>query len=351
VEIAKALAHRAEVIIMDEPTSAISDREVEALLGVIQDLKARGVAVVYISHRMDEVFRIADVITVLRDGRTVATHRATELSRDKLINLMVGRDLSSVFSRAAAPPGGVALAVRGLTKAGQFHDISFEVRRGEVVGLAGLMGAGRTDLVRALFGLESADSGTIEINGQPARITSPKQAIAHRLGLVGEDRKQDGLVLTMSVAHNLTLSNLKQYCRGGFINGRLEAGVADERIRAFAIKTPHRDQPARYLSGGNQQKVVIAKTLLTEPEVLILDEPTRGIDIGAKAEVYAIISRLAHAGKAILMVSSELAEILALSDRLLVMREGLITAELDPRQATQEEVLKYAMPNQRKEPR
>ena len=397
VEIAKALVHRAEVIIMDEPTSAISEREVEALFRVIRDLKEQGVAVVYISHKMDEIFRLADAVTVLRDGRHVSSHTIAELNESKLINLMVGRELKAVlpesedreslmpgramdrsapsprpspgtltpalshpmgegeslgvlrerplrFMGSLAGPGQVALAVRGLSRAGKFREVHFELRQGEILGLAGLMGAGRTELANAIYGLEPAEAGEIWVHGRRVSMDSPRQAIASGLGMVGEDRKKDGLVLTMSVQHNLTLSSLKQCCRGWFINRRQERKVAEEQIRMFGIKTPHRDQPTRFLSGGNQQKVVMAKTLLTDPAILILDEPTRGIDIGAKAEVYAIISQWARAGKAILMISSELPEILALSHRILVMREGTIAAELDPRRTTQEEILQYAMP-------
>jgi ABC-type sugar transport system ATPase subunit len=344
VEIAKALSHRAAAIIMDEPTSAISEREVEALFRIIRELKSRGVAVIFISHKMSEVFRIADRVTILRDGRYVASHPIQELTQEKLIRLMVGRDLGTVSPRPPNPGGPVVLEVRGFSRAGHFHNVDLELRQGEILGLAGLMGAGRTGLARALFGLDRVDRGEIRIRGRLARITSPRQAIALGLIMVGEDRKLDGLVLNLSVQQNLTLSSLAKCCRGGFIDHRQEAAVADDQIGAFGIKTPHRTLPVRLLSGGNQQKVVIAKTLLTDPSILILDEPTRGIDVGAKAEVYAIITRLAREGKAILMVSSELPEILSLSDRILVMHQGVITARLEPRHTSQEEILKYAMP-------
>ena len=344
VEIAKALAHRAEVLIMDEPTSALSDREAGALFRVIGDLKRRGVAIIYISHKLDEVFRLADTVTVLRDGRHVATHPMGELDETQLIRLMVGRELIPAGARPSRPAGEVVLEVRGLTKAGQFREVHFELRRGEILGLAGLMGAGRTELARALFGLAPADRGEVWLHGRKRRFTSPAQAIARGLAMVTEDRKQEGLVLPMSVQHNLTLSSLGRYCRGGFISRRRENQTAEEQIRSFSIKTPHRQQTVRLLSGGNQQKVVLAKALLTKPEVLILDEPTRGIDLGAKAEIYALIPELARQGLAILMISSELPEILRLSDRILVMRAGTLTAELDPRDTCQEEILRYAMP-------
>ena len=344
VEIAKALAYNADVIIMDEPTSAISDREVESLFGVIADLKQRGVAVIYISHKMEEVFRIADTITVLRDGRYVATHDAAELDASRLIALMVGRELNSVFPGSTSEAGEVALEVQGLTQVGRFRDVSFQLRRGEVLGIAGLMGAGRTELVSAIYGLTKADAGEIRVNGQAVRIASPRHALSCGIAMVTEDRKQFGLVPRMSVKHNVTLANLKRCSRGPLVDHRQENRVADEQIRTFGIKASHRNQLAVNLSGGNQQKIVLAKAMLTDPAILILDEPTRGIDIGAKAEIYALISRLAGEGKAILLVSSELSEILSLSHRILVMCEGAITVELSPQQATQEEVLKYAMP-------
>jgi inositol transport system ATP-binding protein len=347
VEIAKALAHHAELIIMDEPTSAISQREVDALLGLIGDLKRRGVAVIYVSHKMDEVFRVADAITVLRDGRRVATHEAKELDRNRLIALMVGRELASVANRSDVVPkaGDVVLDVQGLTQVGKFRAVSFQVRRGEVLGIAGLMGAGRTELVSAIFGLARADAGEIRVDGRPVRIASPRDAIAHGIALVAEDRKRYGLVPEMSVKHNLTLASLRRCAHGPLIDHRKENRLADEQIRVFSIKTHGRNQRASGLSGGTQQKIVVAKALLTNPAILILDEPTRGIDIGAKAEIYAIIGRLASQGKAIVMVSSELPEILAISHRILVMCEGAVTAELDPQRTAQEEILKHAMPN------
>lgn len=350
VEIAKALAYRAQLIIMDEPTSALSQRETDALFSVIGDLTRQGVAVIYISHKMDEVFRIADTITVLRDGHYVATHDAGDLAPGKLIALMVGRELASGPKRRSGRPeqsegSDIALEVRGLTRAGKFRDVGFQLRRGEVLGIAGLMGAGRTELVSAIFGLAPAEAGEIRVGGRPVRVTSPRDAIAHGIALVSEDRKGYGLVPRMSVKQNLTLASLGRCCRGPLIDHARENRVADEQIRAFAIKTRDRNQTVDRLSGGTQQKIVVAKALLTDPMVLILDEPTRGIDIGAKHEIYAIISRLAGQGKAIIMVSSELPEVLALSDRILVICEGAVTAMLDPRHTTQEEILRYAMAN------
>ena len=344
VEIAKALAYNAEVIIMDEPTSAISDREVERLFEVIRDLKRHGVAVIYISHRLEEIFRIADVVTVLRDGQYISTHPIKDLDTRKLISLMVGRELKSPLDKSRPPQQAIALAVRRLHRSARFRDVSFDVRRGEIVGLAGLMGAGRTELLQAIFGLAPADGGEIHVDGQCVRIRSPRQAMACGIGMVTEDRKGYGLVLNMSVKHNLTLSHLRRCSRGLWLDHRAESRLAQERIKMFSIKAAGENESVNHLSGGNQQKVVLAKALLAEPDILLLDEPTRGIDIGAKAEVHAIINRLAEAGKAILMASSELPEILSLSDRILVMREGAITAELDPRRTTQEEIMRYAMP-------
>ncbi len=343
VEIAKALAHEARIIIMDEPTSALSEREAEALFSVIGDLRRRGVAIIYISHKLDEVFRLADAVTVLRDGRHVATCPVSDVTREKLIALMVGRELAAVFPPVPSGRGDVALSVRGLTKAGRYHDIHFDVRRGEILGIAGLMGAGRTELVSAISGLVPADSGEIWVRGAKVRIDSPGDGLANGIAMVTEDRKREGLVLALSVKKNLTLASLGACCRGGFIDHRVENRVADERIQALGIKTPGRDERVYHLSGGNQQKVVIGRALLTNPDILILDEPTRGIDIGAKAEVYELIVRLASEGKAILLVSSELPEVMALSHRILVMHEGIITAEVDPRRTTPEEILKHAM--------
>lgn len=344
VEIAKALAHRAEVIIMDEPTSAISEREVEALFGIIRELQRRGVAIIYISHKLDEIFRVADTVTVLRDGQYVATEPLAALTRDRLIGLMVGRELKERPEAEAGRAGAEALAARGLGRRGQFGNINLTVRHGEVVGLAGLMGAGRTEVVSALYGLAPADAGEIRVHGKRVRINTPRDAMRNGIALASEDRKQFGLVLPMSVEHNLTLSNLRCCCRGPLIRHREEARLAEERIREFGIKTASPQTPVKLLSGGNQQKVVLAKALLTDPDILLLDEPTRGIDIGAKAEIYALIERLARAGKAILLVSSELPELLLLSHRILVMRQGMIRAELDARRTSQEEILRWAMP-------
>jgi len=345
VEIARAVASRAEIIIMDEPTSAISSREADALFALMRDLQKRGVAIIYISHKLEEIFRMAGRVTVLRDGRHICTEETARLDRPALIARMVGREMDSLWVKPPLSLGGEAMAVRGLTKAGRFRDVSFTARRGEILGLAGLMGAGRTDVLNAIYGLAPADSGEISIFGRKVRVNRPRDAIRRGIGLVSEDRKGFGLVPGMSVKENLTLSNLQRCCRAGFIQPQLEGRLADERIRAFGIRPADRNQVVNLLSGGNQQKVVIAKALFTDPQILLLDEPTRGIDIAAKMEVYAIISRLAAEGRTIILASSELPELLALSDRILVMREGALAAELDPMKSSQEEILRCAMPN------
>ncbi len=344
VEIAKALAHEAGVIIMDEPTSALSAREAESLFGIIGELKRAGVAIVYITHKMEEMFRIADTVTVLRDGRRVGTLPAGELDRDRLIAMMVGRPLATAPAGGGTAKGEVVLEVVGLGRAGRFRDVTFAVRRGEILGIAGLVGAGRTELLRALFGLAPADSGEIRLRGGRVDISSPADALALGIAMVGEDRKLTGLVSTMSVKRNITLSSLDRCCKGPFICPELENRSADGQIRDLGIRAPHRDFNVSFLSGGNQQKVVLAKALLAGPDVLLLDEPTRGIDVAAKAEVHAIVRDLARKGKAIVLVSSELPEVLSLSDRLLVMRQGTVSAELDPRCATQDEVIRQAVP-------
>ncbi len=344
VEIAKALGRDADLLIMDEPTSALSGHEAELLFRIIGDLKAAGVAIIYISHRMPEIFRLADTITVMRDGRHVSTRPAAEFDEDRLIALMVGRELDRTIERSGHPAGKVALEVRGLTSPGRFRNVNFVLRRGEILGIAGLIGAGRTEVVSAIFGLAPAASGEILRDGIAVRVESPADALGHGIAMVTEDRKRYGFAADLSIQENVTLSSLARYSPGQLIRRRLEEGAADEQIRAFDIRCAGRGQHVKNLSGGNQQKVVLARALLTDPDVLILDEPTRGIDIGAKAEIYALIARLAAGGKAIVLVSSEMNEILALSHRILVMREGTIAAELQPEGATPETILKYAMP-------
>ena len=345
VEIAKALVRRADLVIMDEPTSALSERESEALFRIIAGLKSRGAAIVYISHRMPEIFRLADTITVMRDGRRIATRPAVELDEDRLIALMVGRSLNAAAVKAPGTPGDVVLEVRGLGRPPRFQDASFVLRRGEILGLAGLMGAGRSDVATAIFGLAPATRGTILVHGRPAAIRSPTAALAHGIAMVTEDRKEFGFVPDMSVKENVTLSSLDRLAWGPFIRPRAQQNAAEEQMRRFDVRGAGCEQPVKTLSGGNQQKVAIARSLLTDPDVLILDEPTRGIDVGAKAEIYSIIAGLAKRGKAILLISSEMNEVLSLSDRILVMREGAAVAELVPASTSPEEVLRYAIPS------
>jgi inositol transport system ATP-binding protein len=344
VEIVKAISKNAKIIIMDEPTSALSDKEVSALFNIIRDLKGRGVAIIYISHKMDEIFAVADTITVLRDGKYIQTKPAAELDNNSLIAMMVGRELNTMFPESTEPKGPVVLSVKALGREGKFSDISFDVSAGEVLGIAGLMGAGRTEIARAIYGLDAPDTGDIYIKGEKAIINSPQEAIKSRIGYVSEDRKEVGLVLGMSVKENITLASLKKHRRGLFINDESERTEVNKMIEALRIKTPHPDQPVKNLSGGNQQKVVIAKVLLSAPKIIILDEPTRGIDVGAKFEIYKLIKDLAAKGLAVIMISSELPEILGMSDRILVMAQGQHTATLLKTEATQENILHYAMP-------
>jgi rhamnose transport system ATP-binding protein len=343
VEIAKALSSNARLLIMDEPTAALSLNEVQELFRIVRRLRETGAAIVFISHRLEEVLAIADRITVLRDGKLIATRPRDEIERDELIQMMVGRSLDTFFPKQAVPIGDVVLRVRGLTRRGVFADIGFDVRRGEIVGLAGLVGARRTEVARAIFGIDPLNEGTIEIAGRPARISSPRDAIAHGLAYVPEDRQQEGLVLPMAIAHNITLPLLRELTRGGFIDSSREQTLAADysaRLRVRGMSSVR--QRVRALSGGNQQKVVLAKWLAVRPRILLLDEPTRGIDVGTKAEVHRLMGELAGHGMAILLISSELPEIVGMSDRVLVMREGRLTATFDRSEATQEAIMRAA---------
>jgi inositol transport system ATP-binding protein len=342
VEIAKAISYDSRLIIMDEPTSAITEREVEHLHRMIRSLREAGVAIIYITHKMDEVFKISDYVTVFRDGRHVATVPAAELDRQKLIALMVGRELTHLFPKEHAQIGEVALSVRGLTRHGVLKDISFDLRRGEILGLAGLMGAGRTEVLEAIFGITRIDAGTIEIDGKPTRIRTPADAIHAGLALLTEDRKQTGIMGVLSVRDNMTVASLPRFSPGGVLRmGQIDKECQAQR-ESLAIKTPSIRQLIKLLSGGNQQKVLVSRWLLTTPEILMIDEPTRGIDVGAKAEIHRLMSQLAGQGKAILMVSSEMPEILGMSDRVLVMHEGRLTGEFSRAEATQERIMNAA---------
>jgi rhamnose transport system ATP-binding protein len=344
VEIARALGAEARILIMDEPTASLSDQEVERLFRVIGELKARGVGIIYISHRLEELPRIADRVTALRDGVLVGTRRMSEVSRAELIRMMVGRDLSAVFPKVAAEPGDVVLEVSGLgCEASGVRDVDLIVRAGEVVGLAGLVGAGRTELARILFGLTPADSGEIRLFGRPVAVDSPGRAVTLGIAYVPEDRRRHGVILEMSTAANATLATLRAHAYLGLIDGRRERETAAEFVRKLGIKSPSLEAPVGNLSGGNQQKVALARWLAAAPRLLILDEPTQGVDVGAKGEIHRLMSELAGSGLAILMISSELPEILGMSDRIAVMHGGTVVAVMDRAGATQEAILERAL--------
>ena len=343
VEVAKALSVQARVLIMDEPTSALTAQEITELFAAIRRLKARGVALVYISHRMEELFAIGDRVTVLRDGRHIGTRAIGDTTMAELVRLMVGRDLTEQFPKQRAPIGPEVLRVEGLRRESALRDVNLSLRRGEVVGLAGLMGSGRTELARAIFGADPIDAGRIFVHGEERAIRSPRDAIDLGLGLLTEDRKQHGLVLVLSVEENLCLPSIARFARHGVMQPAAERRATEQRIAELRIKTPGPRQRVVHLSGGNQQKVVLGKWLCTEADILIFDEPTRGIDVGAKVEIYQLINQLAARGAAILMISSELPEVLGMSDRILVMHAGGIAAEFSAAEATQEKVLAAAL--------
>ncbi|MFN8591605.1 MAG: sugar ABC transporter ATP-binding protein [Thermomicrobiales bacterium] len=353
VEIAKALSFNAQLVIMDEPTSALTDREVENLIKIVHNLKARGLGVIFITHRLDEIFQMCDWVTVLRDGRNAGEIPIEQATTDGIVRMMVGRNLDDLFEKEESLVDLQAvpvLEVRGLSRTGTaldasqivLHDVSFSVRAGEIVGLAGLVGSGRTEVARSIFGADHFDQGEISISGQKVVIASPRDAIRNGVGLVPEDRKLQGLVLGLAVRENITLPSLAGLVRLGFVQLREEQDVAKRFVDSLRIRTPSLEQKVVNLSGGNQQKVVIAKWLALRPKLLILDEPTRGIDVGAKAEVHHLIAELAAQGVAVLMISSELPEILGMSDRVLVMREGRIVADIPRLEASQESIMRYA---------
>jgi len=342
VEIAKALSLDARVLIMDEPTAALTDREIQTLFEIMADLKSHDVAIVYVSHRMEEIFRICDRISVLRDGRFVGERAVRDTSFDEIVRLMVGRELGERFPGRDAAPGAVRLRVEDLSDEGNISHIRFDVRAGEVLGIAGLMGAGRSEILRTLFGVNRRTAGRITLDGAALSDASPSEAIAAGIGFVTEDRKSQGLVLGLSVRENATLVHLGEYARGGIVDARAERAAVQKLIDELRIRTRDAELDVKSLSGGNQQKVVFAKWLAKPPKVLLLDEPTRGVDVGGKAEIYHIINRLAAAGTAIVMVSSELPEVLAMSDRILVMHQGRQAAILDAKATSQEEIMTAA---------
>jgi ribose transport system ATP-binding protein len=344
VEIAKALSVNARILIMDEPTSSLSAHETDQLFQVVRDLRGKGVSVIYISHRLGEVKQLADRALVLRDGRNAGELRGDEITHDQLVKRMVGRDIAQFYARRPHSSGDVRLEVdRLVTPAWPRQAVSFQVRAGEIVGIAGLVGAGRTELLRALFGIDRPLGGSVRVGGKQIKATSPRAAIAASLALIPEDRKQHGLILDMTVRANLSLASLRLHQRGiGLRNAAAERRDATRMIELLKIKTTSQHQVVRNLSGGNQQKVVLGKWLPLEPAILLLDEPTRGIDVGAKQEVYRLMEELAEQGVAILFVSSEMEEILGMSDRVLVMHEGRITGELGRDRLSEEAVMRLA---------
>ncbi len=342
IEIAKAISLDAKILVMDEPTAALSGVEVERLFAVARSLRDRGTGILFISHRFDEVFDLCDRITVMRDGRYISTHRTADVTVEQIVREMVGRDIGALFPKTPAEIGDVVLKVDALSRAGVFRDISFEVRAGEIVALAGLVGAGRTEVARAVFGIDPYDAGAITFDGRTLKPRDPQVAITAGMGFVPEDRRKQGLVMDLSVARNVTLTLRNKFTTAGLINGAAERRAAQEWSKRLQVKTGSQEHAVSTLSGGNQQKVVLAKWLATDPRLLIIDEPTRGIDVGTKSEVHRLISDLAGRGIAILMISSELPEVLGMADRVLVMREGRITAELDRADANPESVMHAA---------
>ncbi len=347
VEIAKAMSVNAQVLIMDEPTSSLSSKEADRLFEVVRGLRKDGVSVIYISHRLGEVRDLADRVTVLRDGQNAGDLAADQITHDNMVQLMVGRDVSQFYARDLHEIGEVVLAAKNLrTTTWPKHELNFSVRRGEIVGVAGLVGAGRTEMLRTLFGVDQPISGTVQIDGKTIRLDSPRAAIDSGIALVPEDRKLHGLIIDMTVRRNISLSGLRTHQKLlGFLNHRVEKSDSQKMINDLKIKTPSEFQIARFLSGGNQQKVVLGKWLAMKPKLLLLDEPTRGIDIGAKQEIYQLMESLAEQGMAILFVSSEMEEILGMSDRAIVMHEGRITGELDRNELTEESIMQLATGN------
>ncbi|NLM12600.1 MAG: ATP-binding cassette domain-containing protein, partial [Epulopiscium sp.] len=350
VEIAKAISKNADLLILDEPSAALTERETENLLEILRTLKAKGVTCIYISHKLNEIFEISDTITVLRDGKTVGTIPTSEMNEDKLIAMMVGREMSERFPRKEHTPKEVVLEVKNWTVHNPeipekeiIKNVSFEVRKGEILGIAGLMGAGRTELVMSLFGAYGTGvKGEIYLNGKKLNIKKPKDAIKAGIAYVSEDRKKYGLVLGQDIKTNTSLASLDRLVNNGIVNDNEIVRQTNKYVEDLNIKTPSIEQKANNLSGGNQQKVVLSKWLMTEPKVLILDEPTRGIDVGAKYEIYNIMNDLVDQGVCIIMISSELPEVLGMSDRILIMHEGEINGEIDYKEATQEKVMYYA---------
>ncbi len=343
VEIAKAVSYESDVLIMDEPTSALTEKEVSHLFEIIRSLRAQGKGIVYITHKMNELFEISDEFSVFRDGKYVGTHAATDVTRDDIIRMMVGREITQMFPKEDVPIGEVVLKVENLCLEGVFHDISFELRRGEILGMAGLVGSGRSNVAETIFGVTPATSGRIEIRGEPVAVSSPRIAMGHGMAFLTEDRKETGCFLILDILENMQMALLNQsHVKAGFVDEGAVGRKCEEMKEALRVKTPDLHERIMNLSGGNQQKVLIGRWLLTKPSILILDEPTRGIDVGAKAEIHRLITRLAGDGVAVLMISSELPEVLGMSDRILVMHEGHVSGFLDRSEADQVKIMELA---------
>ena len=343
IEIAKAVSYDSDILIMDEPTSALTDREVDHLFRIIGDLKAEGKGIVYITHKMNELFTIADDVSIFRDGRYIATHPAKDLTRDQVIQMMVGREITQMFPKEEAEIGDVVLSVKNLGLAGVFENVTFDLRRGEILGLAGLVGSGRTNVAETIFGVTPATSGEILLDGKPIRVSSPREGMKAGMALLTEDRKDTGCFLMLNVGENLEIAVLNdRFVKAGFVAQRAVDKESNKMKDAMRVKTPSLAERIENLSGGNQQKVLIGRWLMTNPKILILDEPTRGIDVGAKAEIHRLISRLARQGVAVIMISSELPEVLGMSDRVAVMHAGRMTGILDRAAADQVSVMRLA---------
>lgn len=345
VEICKALSYNAKIIIMDEPSASLTDNELTMLFDILRHLRRQGITVIYISHRLEEIFEIADNVTVLRDGTVIHTGPVGELNRPTLISMMVGRELEQEYPKEAADPGDVLLEVKALNRPGVLENISFTLRRGELLGIAGLVGSGRTEMARTIFGADRSRSttGEIYVQGRKVEIRGVQSAVAQKIALIPEDRKRQGLVLDMTVRENISMAKIKNIMTKGFLSRKKEKKLAREYIDALRILTPGEQQVVKNLSGGNQQKVVIAKWLAANCDILILDEPTRGVDVGAKAEIYKLLNSFVKQGKGVIMISSELPEVIGMCDRVLVFRDGAVSGELSRAEATQEKILDYAI--------
>ncbi len=342
VEICKALSYNAKLIIMDEPTSALTEDECKKLFEIIRDLKEKGTAFIFISHKMDEIFQISDEITVMRDGKYILTKPADQMTTDELIKAMVGREITSVFPKQQSQIGEPVLEIKGISSKGAFENVSFSIRKGEIFGLAGLMGAGRTEVAEGIFGFRKLSGGEIWLHGKKINIRSPQDAIRYKMAFLTEDRKYTGLFLPLSVSDNVIMPSVKQFLKAGFLQKNCVKKAVQKGIDQFAIKTPSARQTVNNLSGGNQQKVLVARWMLTDPDIIILDEPTRGIDVGTKAEIHKIMSGLACQGKTVLMISSEMPELIGMCDRIGVMHKGQLSGILEGDEMTQVNIMRYA---------